>query len=292
MKVALLQHSYKNTDKETFEYIKKQIKKLSTKSVKLVVLQELQNHIYFPQTQDNNNFSISDKFDTLCDKYSSLAKKYKIVIVATFFEKSIAGVYHNSAIVFENNGSIVGKYRKMHIPDDPNFYEKYYFTPGDLGFNPIKTSVGNLGVMICWDQWFCEPARIMALKGADILIYPTAIGWSDEEGKQDKKRAKKSWINVQIGHSIANHLPIICANRVGFEKDISGDSKGITFWGNSFITNARGEIIKKAKYKDINLVCDIDMSYSRKLREIWPFFRDRRCDYYNDLLFMSRREYV
>jgi N-carbamoylputrescine amidase len=285
MKVALIQHSYKGDDKTTFEYIKKMIKKASSQKANLVVLQELQNYKYFPQTQDTKYFALADKFETLQKEYSSLAKKYNLVIVATLFEKKIKGIYFNTAIVIEKDGQIAGKYRKMHIPDDPSFYEKFYFRAGDLGFEPIKTSVGNLGVMICWDQWFVEPARIMALKGADILIYPTAIGWSDEDSKKEKESAKEAWINVQKGNSIANHLPIITTNRVGFELDESkNDGSGIEFWGNSFVLNARGETLKQAKLDDELIICDIDFDYTTSLRQIWPFFRDRRVEYYKEII--------
>jgi len=254
-------------------------------------LQELHNNIYFPQTQNPKYFKLSNDFDEMKKKFSKIARKYNIVLVTTLFEKRLNGVYHNTAVVFDSDGSEAGKYRKMHIPDDPNFYEKFYFTPGDLGFEPINTSVGKLGVLICWDQWFPEPARIMALKGADILIYPTAIGWSDEETKQERKSSKKSWINVQKGHAIANHLPIIAVNRVGFEQDESKKNKeGILFWGNSFVLNARGEILAKAKLKEEIIICDIKFSLTEKLRNIWPFFRDRRVHYYEDMHNLSSND--
>ena len=284
MKIALLQHSFQGSVEATIAHTTAMVREASRGGAKLVVLQELHTNAYFCQNEDVVHFQLADECEKHQETFASLAKECGVVLVTSLFEKAMKGVYFNTAFVFEADGSLAGKYRKMHIPDDPNFYEKFYFTPGDLGFNPINTSVGKLGVLICWDQWFFEPARIMALKGADILIYPTAIGFCDEENEAQKQSALHSWINIQKAHSIGNHLPVVAVNRVGHESDPSGSTEGISFWGNSFVTNARGEIVAQASGdKDEIIYSQIDYEQTTNVRTVWPFFRDRRVEYYQDL---------
>ena len=217
--------------------------------------------------------------------FSQAAKETGVVLVTSLFEKRAAGIYHNTAVIFEKDGSIAGKYRKMHIPDDPSYYEKFYFTPGDLGFNPVKTSAGNLGVLICWDQWYPEAARLMALAGAEILIYPTAIGWEPSDTQEEKARQLNAWMISQRGHAVANGLPVISVNRTGYEEDPSGAGNGITFWGNSFVAGPQGETIYQlsAEYEQSEVV-EINLSRSEDVRRIWPFLRDRRIDEYDEIL--------
>jgi N-carbamoylputrescine amidase len=250
----------------------------------LVVLPELHLGPYFCQNEDHNNFDLAQAIPgPTTDILSSVAKKLNIVIVSTLFEKRAPGLYHNTAVVFDKDGSIAGKYRKMHIPDDPGFYEKYYFTPGDLGFTPIETSIGKLGVLICWDQWFPEAARLMALAGAEILIYPTAIGWDYEDTDLEQQRQLDAWITIQRSHAVANGIPVISCNRVGFEKAPDSE-KGIKFWGNSFIAGPQGDIITFANDSETKLLtCNLDSDRSERVRKIWPYLRDRRIDAYSDL---------
>ncbi len=276
MKVSLFQFSFKS---------RKQAKKLIFKKarsleVDLLVLPELTLLPYFCRKENMKNFKYSKYYDKDIKFFSKLSKKFNLVIVASLFEKQNEGIYYNTSIVFDKDGSIAGKYRKSHIPHDDNFYEKYYFTPSNDKIKPIKTSIGNLGVLICWDQWFPEMARIMALKGADILIYPTAIGSMKNDNKKETKSYIKAWKNIQKSHSIANQIPLISVNKVGIE----GKKNKINFWGNSFVCNALGEITKIAKNKEEAISDVIDLSYSSKLKQIWPFFRDRRIDIYGDLL--------
>lgn len=250
----------------------------------LVVLPELHLGPYFCQNEDFNHFELAHAIPgPTTDILSNIAKKLSIVIVSTIFEKRAPGLFHNTAVVFDKDGSIAGKYRKMHIPDDPGFYEKYYFTPGDLGFKPIETSIGKLGVLICWDQWFPEAARLMALAGAELLIYPTAIGWDNNDSKQEQQRQLDAWITIQRSHAVANGVPVIACNRIGFEQ--SPDSvAGINFWGNSFIAGPQGEIIKQANDSESSLLtCTLEKTRTDHIRQIWPFLRDRRIDAYNDL---------
>lgn len=256
-----------------------------SQGAQLVVLQELHDSLYFCQTEDTGNFSLAETIPGMAtDFYSSIAKKLGIVLVTSLFEKRAPGLYHNTAVVFEKDGSIAGKYRKMHIPDDPAYYEKFYFTPGDLGFEPIQTSVGKLGVLVCWDQWYPEAARLMAMKGAEILIYPTAIGWESSDQDDEKQRQLNAWIISQRAHAVANGLPVVSVNRCGKEGDPSGVTNGIEFWGNSFVCGPQGEIIFEAdNKKEINKVVEIDFSRTAKVRNIWPFFRDRRIDFYGDI---------
>jgi N-carbamoylputrescine amidase len=276
MKVSLFQFSFysrKQTKRLIYE-------KLSSLKTDLLVLPELTLHPYFCRKENIKNFQYSKYYDKDIKFFSKLSKKFKIVIVASLFEKQDEGIYYNTAIVFEKDGTIAGKYRKSHIPHDDNFYEKYYFTPSNDEIKPIKTSIGNLGVLICWDQWFPEMARIMALKGADILIYPTAIGSMKNDKKKETKSYIKAWKNIQKSHSIANQIPLISVNRVGIE----GKKEAINFWGKSFICDALGKITKIANNKEKIITTKIDLSYSSKLKQIWPFFRDRRSDIYKDLL--------
>ena len=284
MKVALVQKKYNGNRKKNLKKTIKSIKKASINNSDLVVLQELHQSEYFCQSEETKFFLYANNFNEDVKFWSKIAKKYEIVLITSLFEKRTEGLYHNTAVVFDKDGTLAGKYRKMHIPDDPGFYEKFYFTPGDLGFEPIQTSIGKLGVLICWDQWYPEAARIMALKGAEILIYPTAIGWFDADSKREKKRQLEAWISIQRSHAIANGVPVISCNRVGFEKDASGVMDGIRFWGNSFVCDPQGKIIAQADKKQTILYANIDKDRSKEVRDIWPFLRDRRIDAYGDLL--------
>ncbi len=284
MKIALIQKKYYVNKKKTIKKTIDDIKMASKQKAQLIVLQELHQSEYFCQSEEGSFFTYADDWEKDLKFWGSVAKKYSVVLVTSLFEKRTAGLYHNTAVVFEKDGTIAGKYRKMHIPDDPGFYEKFYFTPGDLGFEPIETSLGKLGVLVCWDQWYPESARIMALKGAEILIYPTAIGWFDEDSKAEKKRQLDAWINIQRSHAIANGIPVIACNRVGFEADSSGVMAGIRFWGNSFVCDPQGEIIAQAGKKEKILYASIDKQRTKEVRDIWPFLRDRRIDAYDDLL--------
>jgi len=285
MKVALIQQKYYGSKEETVKVTSEKIKEASQNGAKLVVLQELHQNEYFCQSEDTAFFDYAVSFDDDVKYWSIVAKENSVVLVTSLFEKRTAGLYHNTAVVFESDGSIAGKYRKMHIPDDLVFYEKFYFTPGDLGFEPIVTSVGKLGVLVCWDQWYPEAARLMALKGADMLIYPTAIGWFDGDELDEKERQKEAWITIQRSHAIANGIPVLSCNRVGFEKDSSGVMSGIRLWGNSFIAGAHGELLAHANNQDeVILYADIDNERTKAVRDIWPFLRDRRIDAYGNIL--------
>ena len=285
MKIALIQEKYHHNKEKTIAATKKQINKASQNGAELIVLQELHQTEYFCQSEDTKFFTYANSFEEDLKLWAAVAKENSIVLVTSLFEKRAAGLYHNTAVVFEKDGSIAGRYRKMHIPDDPGFYEKFYFTPGDLGFEPIQTSVGKLGVLICWDQWYPEAARIMTLKGAEILIYPTAIGWFDEDSEDEKARQLDSWITIQRSHAIANSIPVISCNRVGFEADSSGVMKGVMFWGNSFVCGAQGELLAQAdKEKQTILYADIEHERTKEIRDIWPFLRDRRIDDYSCIL--------
>lgn len=259
------------------------IRRLAAAGAELVVLEELHDSLYFCQTE---NIALFDLAETIpgrtTEHYGELAAELQIVLVTSLFEKRAPGLYHNTAVVFDNNGFIAGKYRKMHIPDDPAYYEKFYFTPGDLGFKPIQTSVGKLGVLVCWDQWYPEAARMMALQGAEILIYPTAIGWDSSDSPEEKQRQKDAWMMSQRAHAVANGLPVVSVNRVGHEPDPSGHSNGITFWGNSFVAGPQGELLGESPSdKEQNLLVDIDLTRSENVRRWWPFLRDRRIDAYD-----------
>ncbi|GAA69067.1 carbon-nitrogen hydrolase [Pseudoalteromonas sp. BSi20429] len=283
--VALVQQS--NTDNAQHNMAKSMsaIREAAQKGAKLVVLQELHRSLYFCQTENVDVFDLAETIPgPSSNALGELAKELSIVIVASLFEKRATGLYHNTAVVLEQDGSIAGKYRKMHIPDDPGFYEKFYFTPGDIGFEPIQTSVGKLGVLVCWDQWFPEAARLMAMAGAEVLIYPTAIGWDLNDDTAEQTRQKDAWVISQRAHAVANGVPVISCNRVGHESDPSAQSDGIAFWGNSFIAGPQGELLAEANNTDEQiLVVEIDQKRSENVRRIWPFLRDRRIDHYKDL---------
>lgn len=261
------------------------IRNLAADGAELIVNQELHDSLYFCQTENVDLCSIAEPIPGEATKfYSALAAETQTVIVASLFERRAPGLYHNTAVVFERDGSIAGKYRKMHIPDDPAYYEKFYFTPGDLGFNPIQTSVGKLGVLVCWDQWYPEAARLMALAGAELLIYPTAIGWESTDSADEKARQREAWITVQRAHAVANGLPVISVNRVGHEPDPSGQTNGIQFWGSSFVAGPQGEFLYQAPNDaEATQIIDIDMKRSESVRRWWPFLRDRRIDAYGEI---------
>lgn len=285
LKVAAIQHiCTHDRDKNLINSIQG-IRDAAKQGAKLVVLQELHASLYFCQIEDPKLFDLSESIPgPTTQQLSDIAAELNIVIIASIFERRAAGVYHNTAVVLDTTKGIVGTYRKMHIPDDPGFYEKYYFTPGDLGFQPIDTSVGRLGVQVCWDQWFPESARLMALAGAELLIYPTAIGWDPADNNEEQQRQLNAWVTIQRAHAIANGIPVISSNRSGFEADPNGHTQGIQFWGNSFITGPQGEIIKEAPAEQCAvLVAEIDLSRTEQVRRIWPYFRDRRIDAYNGL---------
>ncbi|MCL6103458.1 MAG: carbon-nitrogen hydrolase [Bacteroidetes bacterium] len=286
LKVALIQQSNTSDVNKNREKLVDNITKSAAEGAELVVLQELHDSLYFCQVEDTDNFDLAVPIPgKTTEFYAKLARKLKIVLVTSLFEKRAAGLYHNTAVVFDKDGSIAGSYRKMHIPDDPNYYEKFYFTPGDLGFQPIQTSIGKLGVLVCWDQWYPEAARLMALAGAQILIYPTAIGWTSNDGEAERNRQLEAWVTIQRSHAIANGLPVISANRTGFELDNSALTQGIEFWGHSFVAGPQGELISMAPGdSEINLIVEIDLNNSENVRRWWPFLRDRRIDAYQELL--------
>ncbi len=263
------------------------VRKLAAEGADLVVLQELHDSLYFCQVETVDNFDLAVSLDSdspVVEFYSSVAREAGVVLVTSLFERRAAGLYHNTSLVFERDGSLAGKYRKMHIPDDPAYYEKFYFTPGDLGFKPIQTSVGKLGVLVCWDQWYPEAARLMAMNGAEILIYPTAIGWESTDTPDEKKRQREAWMTVQRGHAVANGLPVVTVNRVGHEPDPSGATNGISFWGSSFVAGPQGELLYLAPDNaEAEAVIEIDMKRSEQVRRWWPFLRDRRIEAYGDI---------
>ncbi len=284
MKVGLIQHAIETTQEKTIAKTVSLIEKASKQGAELVVLQELHQDRYFCINEDVACFDLASNWEQDIAFWSGIAKANKVVLVTSLFEKRSAGLYHNTAVVFEKDGSVAGKYRKMHIPDDPGFYEKFYFTPGDMGYNPIQTSVGKLGLLVCWDQWYPEAARLMALKGAEMLIYPTAIGWFDEDMEDEKRRQCDAWETIQRGHAIANGLPVISVNRIGKEEDNHGVLDGIRFWGNSFVAGPQGEIIVRASHdQEEVLIVDVDLQRGEHVRRIWPFLRDRRIETYGDL---------
>lgn len=267
------------------------VKHLAEQGAQLIVNRELHDSLYFCQTENVDNFDLAVDFPSAATEfYSALAAEYGVVLVTSLFERRAPGLYHNTAIVYEADGTEAGRYRKMHIPDDPAYYEKFYFTPGDLGFEPIETSVGRLGVLVCWDQWYPEAARLMALAGAELLIYPTAIGWESSDTEDEKARQLEAWVTVQRGHAVANGLPVVTVNRVGTEIDPSGQTNGIQFWGNSFVAGPQGELLLRASSEDEVVECvDIDMKRSENVRRWWPFLRDRRIDAYGPILKRFRR---
>ena len=284
MKVALLQQEFKGTKEATIAKTLELMAEAKKGGADLVVCQELHQTQYFCQSEDTNFFDHANEWQEDVAFWGRVAKENGVVLVTSLFEKRADGLYHNTAFVFERDGSVAGKYRKMHIPDDPGFYEKFYFTPGDIGFEPIETSLGKLGVLVCWDQWYPEAARLMALKGAKILIYPTAIGWFEGDSEDEKSRQLEAWVAVQRGHSVANGLPVVAVNRVGFEKEDSGVMDGIKFWGNSFVFGPQGEQLFRAdSHSEQCKIVEIDMKRSEEVRRIWPFLRDRRIDAYANI---------
>lgn len=285
IKVGLIQQSCTGNTAENMDKLKHSIEDVASKGAELVVLQELHNTLYFCQTENTSLFDLAETIPgPSTEFYSGIASANGIVLVTSLFEKRAPGLYHNTAVVFDKDGSIAGKYRKMHIPDDPAYYEKFYFTPGDLGFEPIQTSIGKLGVQVCWDQWYPEGARLMTLKGAEILIYPTAIGWESTDTPEEKARQLEAWVISQRGHAVANGLPVIAVNRVGHEPDPSKQTNGIRFWGDSFVAGPQGEILAQAdNMKEENIVTEVDITRSEEVRRWWPFLRDRRIDEFDKL---------
>jgi len=285
MKTALIQQKYYDSKELTISVTREKIQEAAQNGAELVVLQELHQTEYFCQSEDTAFLAYANDFDNDVAFWGSVAKENGVVLVTSLFERRAAGLYHNTAVVFEKDGSVAGKYRKMHIPDDPGFYEKFYFTPGDLGFEPIQTSVGKLGVLVCWDQWYPEAARIMTLKGAELLIYPTAIGWFEADSEAEKNRQLDSWITIQRSHAIANAIPVLSCNRVGFEADSAGVMAGTRFWGNSFVCGAQGEVLSQANAGDETILyAEIEHERTKEVRDIWPFLRDRRIEAYGCLL--------
>lgn len=285
LRIGILQQKKTADIIENMKAIEENVTDLARRGAELIILSELHNSLYFCQVEDVNNFDLAETIPgPSTDFFDELARRLGVVMVISLFEKRAAGLYHNTAVVIEKDGTIAGKYRKMHIPDDPAYYEKFYFTPGDLGFHPIQTSVGKLGVLVCWDQWYPEAARLMALQGADLLIYPTAIGYETSDTPEEQQRQRTAWTTVQRGHAVANGLPVVTVNRVGFEPDPSGQTKGIQFWGSSFVAGPQGELFYQASDDDEeSLVLDIDLGHSEQVRRWWPFLRDRRIDEYGDI---------
>jgi N-carbamoylputrescine amidase len=285
LNVALIQHSCVDDYSANLDTATKAIRQAAGDGAQLVLLPELHTSLYFCQTEDTSRFDLAESIPgPTTEHLSRLASELKIVIVGSIFERRAAGIYHNTAVVLDSDGSLAGKYRKMHIPDDPGYYEKFYFTPGDLGFTPIKTSLGKLGVLVCWDQWYPEAARLMALSGADLLLYPTAIGWDPRDNEAEQTRQQQSWITIQRSHAIANGLPVLSCNRVGHEAHPNKQSDGIQFWGNSFIAGSQGEFLAQAGAESTILTATIDLTRAESVRRIWPFFRDRRIDEYGKIL--------
>ena len=285
IQVGLIQQANTSDIRTNLMNLAKSIEACAARGAQLIVLQELHNSLYFCQTENTLVFDLAESIPgPSTGFYSELAAANGVVLVTSLFEKRAPGLYHNTAVVFDSDGSIAGKYRKMHIPDDPAYYEKFYFTPGDLGFEPIDTSVGKLGVLVCWDQWYPEAARLMAMKGAELLIYPTAIGWESSDTEDEKKRQLGAWVTVQRGHAVANGLPVVTVNRVGHEADPSGQTNGIQFWGNSFVAGPQGELLAELSNSDEEIrIVEIDKTRSENVRRWWPFFRDRRIDAFGGL---------
>ncbi len=286
MKVGLIQQHNSADRTDNQRRLQEKVRQCAAQGAELIVLQELHNGLYFCQEEDVDQFDQAEPIPGPSTKiFGALAKELGVVIVLSLFEKRAVGLYHNTAVVIEKDGTIAGKYRKMHIPDDPAYYEKFYFTPGDLGFRPIRTSVGMLGVLVCWDQWYPEAARLMSLAGAEILIYPTAIGWESSDPEDEKERQTEAWMISQRGHAVANGLPVVSVNRVGWEDDPSGVTNGILFWGNSFVAGPQGEVIARLSNTEEEVrVVEVSMKRSEDVRRIWPFLRDRRIDQYGDIL--------
>lgn len=285
LRIGILQQQKSADVKANIKAIEEEVTDLARRGAKLIILSELHNSLYFCQVEDVNNFDLAETIPgPSTDFYGELAKRLGVVMVISLFERRAPGLYHNTAVVIESDGTIAGKYRKMHIPDDPAYYEKFYFTPGDLGFHPIQTSVGKLGVLVCWDQWYPEAARLMTLQGAEILIYPTAIGYEKSDTPEEQQRQRTAWTTVQRGHAVANGLPVVTVNRVGHEPDPSGQTQGIVFWGSSFVCGPQGELFYQASdNEEESLVLDIDLKHSEQVRRWWPFLRDRRIEEYKDI---------
>ncbi len=285
MKIGYLQQHNTADKQDNMDRLAQGIENLAKRSAELIVLQELHNSLYFCQVEDVDNFDLAEPIPgPSTDFFGQLAKRLQVVIVTSLFERRAPGLYHNTAVVIERDGTIAGRYRKMHIPDDPAYYEKFYFTPGDLGFHPIDTSVGRLGVLVCWDQWYPEAARLMALQGAELLIYPTAIGYAASDSADEQQRQREAWTTVQRGHAVANGLPVVSVNRVGFEPDPSGQTEGITFWGSSMIVGPQGEMLhRSSENEEESTVIEVNLTHSENVRRWWPFLRDRRIDQYSDI---------
>ena len=285
MKVGIIQQTCTANREENMKKLAQNIKNVAAQGAELVVLQELHNSLYFCQTENTELFDLAEPIPgPSTEFYGAVARECGVVLVTSLFERRAAGLYHNTAVVFEKDGTIAGKYRKMHIPDDPAYYEKFYFTPGDMGFQPIQTSVGKLGVQVCWDQWYPEGARLMALAGAEILIYPTAIGYESSDTEEEQSRQREAWTTVQRGHAVANGLPVVAVNRTGHEPDPSGQTRGIQFWGSSFVSGPQGEMLYRAPIdEEVATVVEIDMKRSENVRRWWPFLRDRRIECFEGL---------
>ena len=286
LKIGIVQQHNTADTSDNMRRLAASITSLSQQGAQLIVLQELHNSLYFCQTEDVGEFDQAEPIPGPSTAfYGALAKECHVVLVTSLFERRAPGLYHNTAVVFDSDGSMAGRYRKMHIPDDPAYYEKFYFTPGDLGFHPIDTSVGRLGVMVCWDQWYPEAARLMALAGADLLIYPTAIGYESSDTPEEQQRQREAWTTVQRGHAVANGLPVVAVNRVGHESDPSGQTRGIMFWGSSFVAGPQGELLYRANADDeATAVVDVDLDHSEQVRRWWPFLRDRRIEEYGEIV--------
>lgn len=285
MKTGIIQQHNTPSTSENKARLAEKVRGLAAEGAELVVLQELHDSLYFCQTENVDNFDLAVGIPSdTTDFYSAVAREAGVVLVTSLFERRAPGLYHNTAVVFDKDGSMAGKYRKMHIPDDPAYYEKFYFTPGDLGFKPVQTSVGKLGVLVCWDQWYPEAARLMAMRGAEMLIYPTAIGWESSDTADEKARQREAWMTVQRGHAVANGLPVVTVNRVGHEDDPSGATGGIQFWGSSFVAGPQGELLYVAPdNEETTAIVDVDLKRSENVRRWWPFLRDRRIDSYTDI---------
>lgn len=285
LKTGIIQQHNTSDVKDNMARLEQKIEALAAQGAKLIVLQELHNSLYFCQTECVDNFDLAETIPGPSTRFfGDIARRLGVVIVTSLFERRAPGLYHNTAVVLESDGSIAGCYRKMHIPDDPAYYEKFYFTPGDMGFKPINTSVGKLGIMVCWDQWFPEAARLMALAGADVLIYPTAIGYESSDTPGEQQRQREAWTTVQRGHAVANGLPVVAVNRVGLEEDPSKQTHGIQFWGSSFVAGPQGELLYRAEAdKETEHIVDIDLEHSEQVRRWWPFLRDRRIDKYEQI---------
>ena len=286
IKIGFIQQQNTAVSEDNMQRLSKSIADLAKQGAQLIVLQELHNSLYFCQVEDVNYFDWAEPIPGPSTQfYGHLAKQFGVVIVTSLFEKRAPGLYHNTAVVIEADGTIAGKYRKMHIPDDPAYYEKFYFTPGDLGFHPITTSLGKLGVLVCWDQWYPEAARLMALQGAELLIYPTAIGYESSDTPDEQERQREAWTTIMRGHAVANGLPVVAVNRVGLEPDPSGNTQGIQFWGSSFVAGPQGELLYRASNSDEeNVIVPIDLQHSEQVRRWWPFLRDRRIDEYGNIV--------